>query len=93
MLCVRELPGEQLRHFPRSESRAGLQGIHSDSSSCSIPLRTVVPFLPAAQYMTRKIPGAEQIIIPDAGHASNIDNVEVFNKAVLDFLRKLVLPG
>lgn len=51
------------------------------------------PFLPAAQYMTRKIPGAEQIIIPDAGHASNIDNVEVFNKAVLDFLQKLDLSG
>jgi len=51
------------------------------------------PFLSAAQYMTKKIPGAEQIIIPDAGHASNVDNAEVFNKAVLDFLRKLDLPG
>jgi pimeloyl-ACP methyl ester carboxylesterase len=44
------------------------------------------PFLNAADYMAKRIPGARKIVIPDAGHASNIDQPAIFNKAVLDFL-------
>jgi pimeloyl-ACP methyl ester carboxylesterase len=29
------------------------------------------------------------LIIPDAGHAPNIDQPEVFNKAVLEFLARV----
>lgn len=47
------------------------------------------PFLAAADYMTAKIPGAEKVVIKDAGHASNIDQPEAFNAAIMDFLRKL----
>ena len=46
------------------------------------------PFLNAADYMAKRIPGAQKIVIPDAGHASNIDQSEIFNKAVLDFLER-----
>lgn len=49
------------------------------------------PFMPAAQYMAKKIPDSELIIIPKAGHSANVDNPEAFNRAVLDFLRKLNL--
>jgi len=45
------------------------------------------PFLAATDYMAAKIPGAKKVIIPDAGHAANIDQPEAFNKAVLDFLK------
>lgn len=51
-----------------------------------------VAFLAAAQYMARAIPGAQHVVIPEAGHASNLDNTEAFNRAVLDFLSKLKLP-
>lgn len=34
------------------------------------------------------IPGAEQLIIPGAGHAVSIDRPEAFNSALLDFLRR-----
>jgi pimeloyl-ACP methyl ester carboxylesterase len=44
------------------------------------------PFLNAAEYMAKRIPGARKVVIPDAGHASNIDQPEIFNTAVLDFL-------
>jgi pimeloyl-ACP methyl ester carboxylesterase len=47
------------------------------------------PFLGAASYMTRKIPGAAEAVIPDAGHASNIDQPDAFNRAVGAFLRQL----
>ncbi|MBM4257714.1 MAG: alpha/beta hydrolase [Deltaproteobacteria bacterium] len=45
-------------------------------------------YFAGADYMTSKIPGATKVIIPDAGHAPNIDNPEVFNKVVLEFLDK-----
>lgn len=44
------------------------------------------PFLAAADYMAAKIPGAQKVVIPDAGHASNIDQPDAFNAAVLGFL-------
>jgi pimeloyl-ACP methyl ester carboxylesterase len=44
------------------------------------------PFLNAADYMATRIPGARKIVIPDAGHAANIDQPALFNKAVADFL-------
>ena len=46
------------------------------------------PFLKSSEYMAKAIPGAKLVVIPDAGHASNIDNADAFNKAVLDFLNK-----
>ncbi len=51
------------------------------------------PFLGASQYMSKTITGAEYVVIPKAGHAANLDNAAAFNKAILDFLRKLNLPG
>ena len=45
------------------------------------------PFLNAADYMAKRIPGAQKTVIPGAGHASNIDQPGIFNKAVFDFLR------
>jgi pimeloyl-ACP methyl ester carboxylesterase len=49
-------------------------------------------FLQAANYMSKKIPGAQHVIIPEAGHAANLDNVATFNKTILDFLGELNLP-
>jgi len=47
------------------------------------------PFLAASDYMTAKIPGAEKAVIPDAGHAANIDQPKAFNAAVETFIAKL----
>lgn len=44
------------------------------------------PFLQAADVMVAKIPGATKAVIPDAGHAANIDQPEAFDAAVLKFL-------
>ena len=43
-------------------------------------------FLAAADYQAAKIPGARKVVIPDAGHAANIDQPETFNQAVIEFL-------
>lgn len=44
------------------------------------------PFLAASDYMAAKIPGAKKAVIPDAGHAANIDNPTAFNAALIGFL-------
>jgi pimeloyl-ACP methyl ester carboxylesterase len=45
-------------------------------------------FLGAAHAMARRIPGANQLVIEDAGHAANIDQPAEFNRAVRDFLEE-----
>ncbi|MDQ0464558.1 pimeloyl-ACP methyl ester carboxylesterase [Caulobacter ginsengisoli] len=47
------------------------------------------PFLAASDYMAAKIPGATKVVLPDAGHAANIDQPAAFNAAVLGFLAGL----
>ena len=46
-------------------------------------------FLAAADYMAAKIPGAEKVVIPDAGHSANLDQPEAFKRAVAAFLATL----
>lgn len=43
----------------------------------------------AAQAMKDKIPGAELRVIPRAGHLSNLENPEEFNRHLADFLRTI----
>jgi pimeloyl-ACP methyl ester carboxylesterase len=47
------------------------------------------PFLAASDYMAAKIPGAQKVVIPAAGHAVNIDQPQAFIDAVLPFLDHL----
>ena len=47
------------------------------------------PFLAASDYMAAKIPGAQKVVIEDAGHASNIDQPKAFNDALVAYLEKL----
>ena len=43
-------------------------------------------FLGAADYVTAKVPNAELVVIPDAGHTCNLDQPELFDKRVGAFL-------
>ncbi|MDD1532181.1 MULTISPECIES: alpha/beta fold hydrolase [unclassified Bradyrhizobium] len=47
------------------------------------------PFLAASDYMAAKIPGAQKVVIPAAGHAVNIDQPKAFLDAVSAFLKNL----
>jgi pimeloyl-ACP methyl ester carboxylesterase len=47
------------------------------------------PFLAPCEYMAKKIPGARLEIIRGAGHSSNLDQPETFNRVLLDFLAGL----
>jgi len=45
--------------------------------------------LPEAQLMHREIGGSRLEVIEDAGHVSNIEQPESFNRALTKFLREL----
>lgn len=47
------------------------------------------PFLAASEYMAKKIPGARKVVVPNAGHAVNIDQPERFLDAVMPFLEEV----
>jgi pimeloyl-ACP methyl ester carboxylesterase len=44
------------------------------------------PCLEPALFMKRKIPAAGLVVIPNSGHAINLEEPDLFNRAVLDFL-------
>jgi pimeloyl-ACP methyl ester carboxylesterase len=47
------------------------------------------PFLAASEYMAKKIPQAQKVVVPNAGHAVNLDQPKAFNAAVLKFLSEV----
>jgi pimeloyl-ACP methyl ester carboxylesterase len=47
------------------------------------------PFIAPCEYMAKKIPGARLEVIAGAGHASNLDQPEAFNRVLLAFLDSL----
>jgi len=62
--------------------------------SIDVPVLVIVgaddrPFLGAAEYLAAKIPWAEHVVIPNAGHSSNRDQPELFNQQVRKFLASL----
>ena len=46
-------------------------------------------FLQAADVMAEKIPGATKVVIPEAGHAVNVDQPDAVNRALREFLDSL----
>lgn len=50
-------------------------------------------YLRAAEVMAAKIPRARHVVIPEAGHVSNIEQSEAFNRAVIDFLQEFAPAG
>ncbi|MHA2424476.1 MAG: alpha/beta fold hydrolase [Candidatus Thorarchaeota archaeon] len=93
------LIGEQLK-IPQEEM---LKIIGTAYNFKQLPLETVkVPTLvmlgenerkavfPHADKMVELIPNSRKIIVPDAGHVSNLENPDFFNQELDDFLRSLV---
>ena len=71
-------------------------GVINALPNINVPTLVVVgaddkPFLAAADYMAGKIKNAAKVVIPNAGHAVNIDQPQAFNAAVLAFLKDVGL--
>lgn len=48
-------------------------------------------YLTGSDYMAARIPGAVHVRVPDAGHGVNIDQPEIVNRAMAQFLAELTL--
>src|SRR5438445_627793 len=76
----------------RSTISPAISGASSTITAPAAPTHFVVgehdrlPTVALARTMAADVPGAELTVIPDAGHLSNIENAEVFNRSVMDFL-------
>ncbi|MFP6709709.1 MAG: alpha/beta fold hydrolase [Alphaproteobacteria bacterium] len=79
-----------------AHSARGMLTQFDDSLIQSLPHITVptlvlvgdgdLPFHAATNYMAGKIPGAEKVVIENAGHVANLDQPAAFNSAVGSFL-------
>ncbi len=65
-----------------------------DLATLSMPALVIVgendkPFLRAAEVMAAKLPRSHHVVIPGAGHIVNIEEAEIFNRELIEFLSKL----
>jgi pimeloyl-ACP methyl ester carboxylesterase len=63
-------------------------------ATISVPTLVVVgehdtPFLDASRYMADRIPGAELVVMAEAGHSPNLAQPAAFNDTVCAFLRRV----
>jgi pimeloyl-ACP methyl ester carboxylesterase len=63
-------------------------------ASIRVPTLVIVgdqdqPFVAPSEYMAKKIAGARLAVIPGAGHSSNLDQPEIFNRVLREFLTTL----
>ena len=62
--------------------------------SITVPTIVIVgdkdePFVAPCEYMAKKIPGARLEVVKDAGHSSNLDQPDPFNRVFVGFLDSL----
>jgi pimeloyl-ACP methyl ester carboxylesterase len=101
----REVREAQSRHRSARALAHATRGILAQQGSTvidglpSIKVPTLVivgdqdtPFLAPCEYIAKKVPGARLETIAGAGHSSNLDQPEAFNRVLLDFLDSLPPP-
>ena len=96
---MREAMGEHrsaqgLAHAARGMLAQDGSRVIDGLASVAVPTLIIVgdqdqPFLAPSQYMAKKIPGARLEVIANAGHSSNLDQPEAFNRVLGDFLKSL----
>jgi pimeloyl-ACP methyl ester carboxylesterase len=87
-ICAQAVPG--VARFGREVSGPAPPVI-DELSQMDMPALVVVgehdkPFLRAAEVMAAKLPRSRHVVIPGAGHIVNIEEAEVFNRELIDFL-------
>jgi pimeloyl-ACP methyl ester carboxylesterase len=90
----RHRSAQGLAHAARGMLKQFDSSVIDSMPDISVPTLVLIgerdtPFIAATDFMAAKIPGATKVVIPDAGHAANIDQPEQFNEAVATFLNPL----
>ena len=94
MAMSRHRSAKGLAHAARGMLAQSDAQIMKSLPAIQVPALVIVggddtPFLAAADYMAAKIPNARKTVIPHAGHASNLDQPEIFNQVAAEFLESL----
>ncbi|XSG76444.1 alpha/beta fold hydrolase [Herpetosiphon llansteffanensis] len=88
---------QRMQHFSRSSFRLMSklnQLMHPNQAAPKQPLLILVGehdqaiIVQAGREWQQRQPSAEQHVLPNAGHCANMDNPELFNQRVLDFLHQ-----
>jgi pimeloyl-ACP methyl ester carboxylesterase len=87
----RHRSAQGLAHAARGMLTQTDSGIIDSLATIRVPTLIIVgdqdtPFIGACEYMAKKIPGARLEVIKEAGHSSNLDQPEAFNRVLLAFL-------
>src|SRR5262245_15864285 len=90
----RHRSAQGLAHAARGMLSQRDAGIIDSLPEVRVPTLVIVgdqdaPFIAPCEYMAKKIPGAQLAVIKDAGHSSNLDQPEAFNRVLLGFLDAL----
>jgi pimeloyl-ACP methyl ester carboxylesterase len=80
-----------LAHFARNVLTQRDASVLNGLPSIGVPTLVIVgsedaAFLSGSEYMAAKIPMARLVVIPGAGHAPNIDQPDVFDRCVQEFV-------
>ncbi|MCH2169470.1 alpha/beta hydrolase [Myxococcota bacterium] len=94
-IAAQNIPG--LAHFARCVAGPAPPVIDQLAEICAEALVLVgekdEPYLRAAEVMAARLPNASHVVIPGAGHISNLEETAAFNQAVLQFLARVAPRG
>lgn len=80
-----------LIHFARGVLTQRDASVLNGLPSIDVPTLVIVGandtnFVAGSEYMAAKMPAARLLVVPDAGHAPNIDRPDIFDRRVQEFL-------
>jgi pimeloyl-ACP methyl ester carboxylesterase len=76
-----------LLSLARFDARSGLCRVRCPTLIVAGDRDATVP-MTAKEYLYREIASARLVVVPDSGHATNIDQAELFNRAVVEFIAR-----
>ena len=94
----RHRSAQGLAHAARGMLAQEGSGIIDSLPTIRVPTLVIVgdrdtPFIAPCEYMAKKIPGARIEVIVDAGHSSNLDQPEAFNRVLPRVPRLAAVSG
>jgi pimeloyl-ACP methyl ester carboxylesterase len=91
--CLSANPARGLAHTARGvlARRPGIYALEPRLRELAVPTLLVVgehdePCRKPHRFMAETVPGAREVVLPDAGHLSNLEAPEAFDRAVEAFL-------
>lgn len=90
-LCAQSAKGHALTMLGVQMTRPSVYDLEDRLVKLEVPTLILTgdedePCLEPAVFMKRKIPCAGLVVIPNSGHAINLEEPHIFNQALLDFL-------